>query len=77
MFVNMFMFLLYQLSSVFKVMTSFYIKSNIPAFLHSSFFIISPQYKNDNIANFVLALPLEMKKIIEDCNFKTHTSRNH
>ena len=27
--------------------------------------------------NFVLALPLEMNKIDEDCNFKIHTSKTH
>ena len=33
-------------------------------------FINSQQYKNDNIANFVLALPLKMNKTNEGCNFK-------
>ena len=30
----------------------------------------SPQYKNANIANFVLAVPLEMNKKSEVCNIQ-------
>ena len=40
-------------------------------------FINSPQYKNGNIAIFVLALSLEMNKINEDGNFRLHNSKTH
>ena len=41
-------------------------------------FINSPQYKNGNIAIFVLALSsLEMNKINEDGNFRIHNSKTH
>ena len=33
-------------------------------------FTNSPQYKNANIANFVLAVPLEMNKNNEVCNIQ-------
>ena len=40
-------------------------------------FINSLQYKNDNIANFVLALPLKINSINEDCSFKKEVSKTH
>ena len=34
------------------------------------FFTISPQYKNANIANFVLAVPFKIKKTNIVCNLE-------
>ena len=34
------------------------------------FFTISPQHKNDNITNFVLALPFKIKKTNKVCNLQ-------
>ena len=34
------------------------------------------QYENDNIANFVLALPLKMNKSNEVCNLEIHASKD-
>ena len=35
-------------------------------------FTISPQYKNANIANFVMAAPLKIKKTNKVCNLESN-----
>ena len=39
--------------------------------------IKSPQFKNDNIANFIWVLSIELNKINKDSNFKINTSKTH
>ena len=67
--------MLFSVTWIFQI-----INNNIMQILQNllnTIFINSPQHNNDNIANVVLALPLEVYKINEDYNFKIHTSKTH